>query len=265
MLHTHHPLRPIQPLSAITIKHRRELQIRRRDFNRRGRLRLEPQRTVPRHVLDREQGAVGDDDHVEIAIADEHAVGRFDDLWQDGLDGVGGEITFGFGAAGVVVSRAGFGTADEDGIDGAFGPGYAGWGVQGGFHVGAVEVGVCAFGGVDELGGEGEDVPEEGALLIDLVDVEAGVDGQKGVVEHGEDVAGGVVEEFGGLVARWGEGEVGVAEGGVAAGLVEGGDLGEECRVEVEDVLVCFDEGVGDDFFLGVGEVADDGVVDQCP
>ena len=137
--------------------------------------------------------------------------------------GIGGQVAFAFGTAGVVGSL--WRTADEDALGGAFGPGYVGRCVQCGFHVRTVEIRICAVGRVDQLGGERQHVPEQRALLIDLVDVEAGVHFQSGVVDLVEDVAvcfRGEVEVFGGLVAGWGEGEVGFSEGGVAAGFVEG-------------------------------------------
>ncbi len=94
-------------------------------------------------------------------------------MGEDFLDGVGTEATCAFGAAGVV--GAGFGSADKDRAVGAFGPGDELRGVEGGFDVAAVEVGVGTVGGVDELDWEAENVLEKGALLIDLVDVEAEV------------------------------------------------------------------------------------------
>lgn len=94
-------------------------------------------------------------------------------MGEDFLDGVGTEVTCAFGAAGVV--GAGFGSADKDRAVGAFGPGDGLRGVEGSFDVAAIEVGVGTVGGVDELDWEAENVLEKGALLIDLVDVEAEV------------------------------------------------------------------------------------------
>ncbi len=136
--------------------------------------------------------------------------------------------------------------------------------MDGGFDVGTVEVGVCAFGGVDELGGEGKHIPEKWALLVDFVDVEAWIYGQGGVVDHGEYVAVGfasIVEEFGGLVAGWWEGEVCIAEGGIAAGFVEGFEGGNEGGIEVEDVLIRENIGNCYDLFLGVYVLADHRVI----
>ena len=136
--------------------------------------------------------------------------------------------------------------------------------MDGGFDVRAVEVGRGAGGGVDELGGEGEHVPEQRALLVHFVDVEAGVVGQGGVVNHVEDVTigfAGEVEEHGWLVPGGWEGEVFFAEGGVPAGFVEAFELGEEGGVELEEGLVFKNEGYGYDLLLCVVELADDGVV----
>lgn len=229
MLHTHGPLRPIISCSAICSEHSLVLQVRLSDDNRGRRLLLEAQQAVPGHVLYRHKGAVGDDYHVEVSICDKHAVRGFDDLGEDMLNRVGAEVSFAFGAA--VVIAVYFYTADEDWVDGAFGPVDVLGRVDGGFDVGAVEIDGSTFGGVDELGGEAEDVPEERALLVDFVDVKAWVIGQGGIVDHVEDVAvgfAGVVEEYGGLVSRRWEGEVFVAEGSVSAGFVETFELGDE-------------------------------------
>ena len=125
------------------------------------------------------------------------------------LDRIGREVAFAFGAAGVVAVN--FFTANEDRVNGAFGPVDVCGRVDRGFDVRTVEVGGGAFGGVDELGWEGDDVPEERALLVDFVNVEAGIDCQGGIVNHIEDVAVGfasVIEEHGWLVSgRW-EGEI---------------------------------------------------------
>lgn len=49
---------------------------------------LEAEVTVPGHVLDCQQGAIGDDDHVKITVADEHAVRGLNNLRQNVLDRV---------------------------------------------------------------------------------------------------------------------------------------------------------------------------------
>ena len=265
MLHAHRSLRPVHAIGPVLGEHGLVLQVGFLDDDGGGGLGLEAELAVPGHVLDGEEGAVGDDDHVEVAVGDEDAVRGLDDLGEDGLDGVGGEVAFAFGAAGVVAVY--LLAADEDGLGGAFGPGDGGGGVDGGFDVGAVEVGGWGVvGAVDELRGEGEHVPEEGALLVDFVNVEARVVGQGGVVDHVEDVAGGlagVVEVDGGLVAGGGEGEVFFAVVGVAAGFVERFELGEEGVVELEHGLVFQHVGYGGGFFRRVVELADARVIDE--
>ena len=158
MLDPHDPLRSVISPQAVPIEHSRVLQIRLGDVDRGARHLLETQHAVPRHVLDRHEGAVGQDDHVEVAVADQDAVRGLDDLRQHELDRVRGVVAFLF--------RAGV-SADEDAA-GAFGPVDVFWCMNGGFDVRAVEIGCCAWVGVHELGGEGEDVPEERALL-DLI------------------------------------------------------------------------------------------------
>ena len=225
---------------------------------------MEAQRAVPGHVLDGHEGAVGDDDHVKVTIRHEHAVRGFDDLREDVLDWIGGEVAFAFGAA-IVVTVFLLSTY-EDGIDGTFGPADVLRGVDGGFHVGAVEIcSTGSIGGVDELGGEADDVPKQRALLIDLVDVEARVVSQGGFVDQVENIAvgfAGEVEELGWLVSgRW-EGEVCVSKVGVAARLVKAFELREERVIEFEEGLVLQDERYGRHLFLRPVELADARVVD---
>ena len=138
--------------------------------------------------------------------------------------------------------------------------------MDGCFDVRAIEVGGCAFGGVDELGGEGEDVPEERTLLIDFVDVEAGIVCQGGIVNHVEDIAvgfAGVVEKHCWLVSRRWEGEVFLSYVGVSARFIETFELSKERGIELEEGLVLDDEGYGCDLLLCVVELADARVVDE--
>ena len=222
MLYAHGSLRPIISCSPVCCKHGLVLQIRLRDDDRCRRLLLEAKLAVPCHVLDGHEGAVCDDDHVEVSVGDEHAVRGFDDLGENMLDWIRRKVAFAFGPAVVVAVL--FGAADEDGIDGAFGPVDGRGRVDGGFDICAVEVcGGGACGSIDELGGEGENVPKQRALLVDFVDVEAGVVGQCGLINQIEDVTvgfAGVVEEYGWLVSGGREGEVFFAEFSVSAGFV---------------------------------------------
>ena len=113
--------------------------------------------------------------------------------------------------------------------------------MNGGFDVRAVEVCGSAFGGVDELGGERKYVPEERALLVDFVNVEAGVVCQGSIIDHVENVAvgfAGVIEEYSGLVAgRW-EGKIFFPQVGISAGFVKTFKLGDERVVEFEEGLI---------------------------
>ena len=263
MLYAHCSLRSIISCSPVCREYSLVLQIRLRDDDGCKRLFLEAELAVPGHVLDGHEGAVCDDYHVEVPVGDEHAVRGFDDLGEDVLDWISGEVAFAFGSA--VVVAVFFGAANEDGVDGAFGPVDGRGCVDGGFDICAVEVcGGGACRGVDELGGEGEDVPEQWALLVDFVDVEAGVVGQGGIVNQIEDVAvsfAGVVEEYGWLVSGGWEGEVFFAEVGVSAGFVETLKLGEERVVELEEGLVFENERYGCDLLLCVVELANARVI----
>lgn len=92
-----------------------------------GRPCLEALHAAPGHVLDHEQGAVGDEDVVEEAVGDDRAVEALDDGGEDGEAGGGGVI----------------GAVDEDRRGGAFLP-VCGGGVDCGLDVAAVEVDGCA-------------------------------------------------------------------------------------------------------------------------
>ena len=70
MLHSHGPLRPINPRRTVGSKNALILQVWDRDIDRRSRLLLETQLSTPSHILDRQQSTIGDDDHVKVAVAD---------------------------------------------------------------------------------------------------------------------------------------------------------------------------------------------------
>ena len=120
MLHAHNALRPIDTLPPILRKCTLIDQIRNSDIDGRGGLALEAKLAAPGHVLDGHEGAVSDDDHVKVAVGDEDALRGVDDLWEDGLDRVCGEVAFAFWAAGMIVPL--LFAADEDRVGGAFGP-----------------------------------------------------------------------------------------------------------------------------------------------
>lgn len=165
MLNAHNALRSIPSGNAISRlrEHIRVLQIRYRDINRGRRTLLEAKFAIPRHVLNRHEGTISYDNHIVVAVCDQHAVGGFDDLREDVLDWIRGGVAGFLGTCTVDF-------ACEHGVV-AFGPGDVCWSVDGGFDVRAVEVGVCTVRRVDQLRWEGEDVPEKWALGVDFVDV----------------------------------------------------------------------------------------------
>lgn len=134
---------------------------------------LEALGAVPGHVLDHEEGAVGDEDHVEGAVGDDGAGEAFDDAGEDGEARGGGSV----------------GAVDEDVGGGAFFPVLFGGRVDGFLDRGPVEVDFGVGGQVVEGAWKAEDVPEEGAGSRDLVEVEAGVDEGDGVEDVVEEIA----------------------------------------------------------------------------
>ena len=190
---------------------------------------LEAERAVPGHVLDHEEGAVGNEDVVEQAVADEDVVRALDDAREDGHPGGRG------------------GVGGEDAV-GAFLP-FLLRRVDGGLHVAAVEVDVGAGRHVVEGAREAEHVPEQRAGGGDLVDVEARVDLECGVEDGVPHVAGALVAA-GKLALRWlrtgwGVGEILGEVVGVAAGIGEAVHLGEIRRVEVDERAPVIDKRYG--------------------
>ena len=107
VLLAHDALRVVQAADAVSHVGRAVQQIRQRDDDGSAGRRLETHLAIPGHVLDGQQRAVGQHDHVEIAVGDEHAVRGLDDLREHVLDGVEREVA--------VLLWAG--VADEDGFD----------------------------------------------------------------------------------------------------------------------------------------------------
>lgn len=66
----HCSLWSVDPGSSILCKDICVQQIRNRDIDWLARLRLEAELTIPSHVLDGEEGAIGDDNHVVVTITD---------------------------------------------------------------------------------------------------------------------------------------------------------------------------------------------------
>lgn len=119
---------------------------------------------VPGHVLNSEQGSVGDKDVVQQSVVNDCPLRPLNDAGQDGQRRR---------SAGVLPQHAAstLGPLLDRGVDGFL-------------DVGAVEVDLCAGGEVVKGAGKAEDVPEVGWCGEDLVDVEGGVDEGHG----GEDV-----------------------------------------------------------------------------
>lgn len=131
-----------------------------------GRRGLEALHAVPSHVLQHEQGAVGGEEVVEVADADDGVVGAFDDVLQDSVLG---------GAERVVRDALVVGGAAEDVGGRALVPVGTDGGVDGFLDVGAVEVDSGAGGKVVTVVDDAELGPEVRAGVEDVVDVEAGV------------------------------------------------------------------------------------------
>ncbi|KAL9043628.1 MAG: hypothetical protein Q9214_003193 [Letrouitia sp. 1 TL-2023] len=117
---------------------------------------LEPLQAAPRHVLDHQQRAVSNEDHVERPVADDRPIEPLNYAWQDAQP-ARQRIVFFQHAAGALRPRLNRG-------------------VDGGLYVRPVEIDLCAFGQVVKGAGEAEDVPEQRAGGGDLVDVKARVD-----------------------------------------------------------------------------------------
>lgn len=204
------------------------------------RVRLEPLHAVPRHVLQRHQGAVGRQQEIQVPDPDDGVIRRFDHALQHAVLR---------GAQGLVAGRgSGVAVAEDVGV-GALHP-VCRRGVDGRLDVAAVEVHGCPRGEVVARVDDAELAPEERAGVEDVVDVEAGVDGDGGGVNVGEEVArvifrGEGIGEDGEGTWGWGEGEIGVVVGGVVAfiGLVV--DRFGEGGVQGEDIGPVVDVGYG--------------------
>lgn len=82
----HCSLRSIDTRSSILGKDVGVHEVGNSDVDRLARLRLEAKLAIPGHVLDSEQGSVCDDDHVVVAVTDQHAVGGLNHLREHVLD-----------------------------------------------------------------------------------------------------------------------------------------------------------------------------------
>lgn len=203
---------------------------------------LEALLAAPGHVLDGQEGAVVEEDEVEFAMHDDGAVEIVDDAGDDFVGGL-------WGGVGV-----------EDAV-GAFGPGLD-RGVDGFLHGGAVEVDLFACGQVVEGAGEAEHVPEERAGGGDLVDIEARICVEDGVVNVvPESAFTCVVRGLRELAWGW-EGEVLLQVLGIATLASASANVLGEGLVEVEEARPALDEfDCGDVFKHGV--FVDAGVIDH--
>ena len=207
------------------------------------------------HVLDGEKGAVGAEEHVQVAGADQGVVGVLDDALQDVvLRGADALVAHGLIGGGVA----------EDAVDTLVPVG--GRGVDGLLHVGAVEVDLGAWWGVVALVDFTEDRVGVGAGLGDVVDVEARVHLEDSRICVGELITRIVVcISLSGkdreLLLRRRVGEVLVEVISVTALVVTLPKALHEGLVEVEDVLPVLEVRRNDHLLLG-SVVAEDRVVD---
>lgn len=191
---------------------------------------LEALHAAPRHVLDRQEGAVVEQDEVEIAVHDDCAVERVDDAREHRV-------------------ARGDGGVDVEHAVGAFFP-FAYGRVDGFLDFGAVEVYHLARGKIAKRAGEAEHVPQQRTRGCDLVDIEARVGQEDGVDDVVPDGAAFVGRGAGwlGQLARRREGQVGVDVVGVAAFVGARVDIGHEGLVEVEEAFPAVDEGDGGNY-----------------
>ena len=140
MLDPHGALGPIEARDSVRSEYSLVLQVRGGNDNWLRRGRIKAKLPVPSHVLDGQEGAVSQDNHIEVTVADEDTVGCFDDLGENFLDRIGRNVTFAL-----------FGTTftDDDGVDGALGPVDVFGCVHCSFDIGPVEVGVGSSGSLD--------------------------------------------------------------------------------------------------------------------
>lgn len=193
--------------------------------------------TVPGQVLKGEQRSVGGEDVIEVSGADDDVVRTLNNVLQRAVQSRAGRLVA---------------LADEDVDVGALGPVGADGGVDGGLDVGAVEVDLEARRLVVARVYDAEDGVGVRAGLGDVVDVEARVDLERGLVDVVPQVAsrGRLVQvrvrQRGEGLLRRGEGQVGLQVGGVVAllgavlddlgeGLVEEEQVGPEVDVLGDD------------------------------
>ena len=181
--------------------------------------------TGPGHVLDGEEGAIGEEAEVQRAVGDDDVFGLLDDGRERGVAR----------PRGTVAAVGGGGAAVEDGLGAAAdGPVCMAGGVDRVLHGGEVEV----VPRTDPVG-EAEHVAGPGAGVCHVPVVEAGV--------YLVDCADGVFPEIGAGCGESGwnwredagcwEGEAVGEQGGVVAGFVGFDQFGEGGCVQIQEVL----------------------------
>ncbi len=178
---------------------------------------LETLLAAPCDVLKHQKGAVGDEDVVHLAVGDDCPLETVDNAAEDGIR-----------RRGSILSKDTTGTLLPHLL----------WSVDSLLDVGAVEVEGEALGDVVEATGETERVKEDGASSRHVVNIEAGVGGERRVLNHSVNVARSVCswecwERSWGWVCQ-----VLVSDGLEAAGCVERSHLCEEGVIEVEKTVM---------------------------
>ncbi len=143
---------------------------------------LEALEAVPGHVLQGEKGAIGREEVIQVADADDSVIGTFDDVLQDAVlrwpERLIRYVLVVAGAAEDVRRRTQIPIGAQGSVDGFL-------------HVGAVEVDGCAGGLVVTGVYDTKLGPDMRARVKDVVDVEARVYFERGIEDIGEDVAAG--------------------------------------------------------------------------
>ena len=149
MLDTHDTLRSVKSGVATVDKGLSVEEIGGANGDGLGGFSLEAELAAPGHVLDRGKGASSNDDHIVVAVTNEHSLSGVDDLREDLLDGIERSVALHLGA------RV---ATDKDGAS-ALGPADIVGRVQRGLDISPVEVDFGARRNVEQVAGEAEDVP----------------------------------------------------------------------------------------------------------
>lgn len=140
-----------------------------RDIERLDGRSLETKLTAESHVLDGQQRAVGDENHVQSAVADDDILGLVDDM---GQNLVGGSVRV------VILNKH---------IAATFAPISVKGGVDGLLDVRSVEVDLATLGEIVEAARESENIIQQRASRCDLVNIPARVDGKRSTLDVAEE------------------------------------------------------------------------------